>query len=58
MCVCVCVDQEERVQQQALRDSHEMSTMKDQLAEAEAAKNSLQSEVQYWLTLLCSAQSG
>ncbi|XP_050718835.1 serine/threonine-protein kinase Genghis Khan-like isoform X3 [Eriocheir sinensis] len=41
----VCVDQEERAQQQALRHAHEMSTMKDQLAEAESTKNSLQNEV-------------
>lgn len=41
----VCVDQEERAQQQALRHAHEMAVMKDQLAEAESAKNSLQNEV-------------
>lgn len=39
------MDQEERAQQQALRHAHEMAVMKDQLAEAESAKNSLQNEV-------------
>ncbi|XP_069160748.1 serine/threonine-protein kinase Genghis Khan isoform X2 [Procambarus clarkii] len=41
----VCVDQEERAQQQALRHSHEMSAMRDQLAEAESIRNTLQNEV-------------
>lgn len=40
----VCVDQEERAQQQALRHSHEMAAFKEQLAEAESVKNSLQNE--------------
>lgn len=39
------MDQEERAQQQALRHSHEMSAMRDQLAEAESAKNTIQNEV-------------
>ncbi|XP_069937525.1 serine/threonine-protein kinase Genghis Khan isoform X2 [Cherax quadricarinatus] len=41
----VCVDQEERAQQQALRHSHEMSAIRDQLAEAESTKSALQNEV-------------
>ncbi|KAK7079886.1 hypothetical protein SK128_013347, partial [Halocaridina rubra] len=41
----VCVDQEERAQQQALRHGHEMSTMRDQLAESDSSKKTLQNEV-------------
>lgn len=41
----VCVDQEERAQQQALRHTHDMAALRDQLAEAESAKSSLQNEV-------------
>lgn len=47
------MDQEERAQQQALRHAHEMATMKDQLSEAEAAKNSLQNEVLDSIWQLC-----
>ena len=39
------MDQEERAQQQALRYAHDMAVMKDQLAETESVKNSLQNEV-------------
>lgn len=41
----VCVDQEERAQQQALRHTHDMAALRDQLAEAESVKSSLQNEV-------------
>ncbi|XP_064087873.1 LOW QUALITY PROTEIN: serine/threonine-protein kinase Genghis Khan-like [Macrobrachium nipponense] len=41
----VCVDQEERAQQQALRHTHEMAALRDQLAEAESSKKTLQNEV-------------
>lgn len=39
------MDQEERAQQQALRHTHDMAALRDQLAEAESAKSSLQNEV-------------
>lgn len=41
----VCVDQEERAQQMALRHGHDISSMNDQLAESEAARSTLQNEV-------------